>query len=219
MLGKNPENLTDKQQERLSVIQAEDGPMNRAHVLKEQLRLILHMDDAETAAACLDKWTSHARRCRIPSFVELQRKIRRHREHILNAIRHGVSNARIEALNNKIKLLIRIAYGFRNIDTMISLVMPFCSNIRIPWPSSNAPMTINKGLTAQEAAWNDPHLCLKSPIYWRRNPCSYTSGVILAASALTAARSAAMRTAYPASGESAFMWPLGLNPWKCPRMS
>ena len=151
-LGKTPENLTDRQRERLSVIRAEDGPMNRAHVLKEQLRLVLHMDDAKTAAACLDKWTSHAQRCRIPSFVELQRKIRRHREHVLNAIRHGASNARIEALNNKIKLLIRIAYGFRNIDTMISLVMLFRSNMRIPWPSSNAPMTIKRGLTAQEVA-------------------------------------------------------------------
>ena len=151
-LGKNPENLTDRQRDRLSLIQAEDGSMNRAHVMKEQLRLILHMDDAETAAACLDRWISHAQRCRIPAFVELQRKIRRHREHILNAIRHGVSNARIEALNNKIKLLIRIAYGFRNIDTMIGLVMLFCSNIQIPWPSSIAQMSINKGLTAQEAA-------------------------------------------------------------------
>ena len=150
-LGKNPDNLTEKQRERLAVIQAEDGQMNRAHVLKEQLRLILHMDNAETAAACLDKWTSHAQRCRIPSFVELQRKVRRHREHILNAIRHDVSNARIEALNNKIKLLIRIAYGFRNIDTMISLVMLFCSNIQIPWPSSSTPMAINKGLDAQRA--------------------------------------------------------------------
>ena len=63
-----------------------------------------------------------------------------------------MSNARIEALNNKIKLLIRIAYGFRNIDTMIGLVMLFCSNIQIPWPSGNARMSINKGLTAREAA-------------------------------------------------------------------
>ena len=63
-----------------------------------------------------------------------------------------MSNARIEALNNKIKLLIRIAYGFRNIDTMISLVMLLCSNMQIPWPSSNAPMTMNMGLTAQAVA-------------------------------------------------------------------
>ena len=134
------------------MIQAEDGPMNRAHVLKEQLCLILHMDDVETAAACLDKWTSHAQRCRTPSFVDLQRKVRRHREHIFNAIRHGVSNARIEALNNKIKLLIRVAYGFRNIDTMIALAMLFCSNITIPWPSCNAPMRMNKGKSRQEVA-------------------------------------------------------------------
>jgi transposase len=151
-LGKNPENLTENQQERLALIQAEDGAMNRAHVLKEQLRLILKMDDVDAAGYCLDRWTSHAQRCRIPAFVELQRKIKRHREHIINAIRYGVSNARIEALNNKIKLLIRIAYGFRNINTMISLVMLFCSNIQIPWPSSNAQMTINKGLNARKAA-------------------------------------------------------------------
>ena len=34
---------------------------------------------------------------------------------ILNTIRYGMSNARIEATNNKIKLIIRKAYGFRNI--------------------------------------------------------------------------------------------------------
>ena len=151
-LGKNPENLTERQQERLALIQAEDGAMNRAYVLKEQIRLILKMDDAEAAGLCLDRWMSHAQRCRIPAFVELQRKIRRHRDHILNAIRHGVSNARIEALNNKIKLLIRIAYGFRNIDTMIGLVMLFCSNIQIPWPSSSVQMSINKGLNARRMA-------------------------------------------------------------------
>lgn len=151
-LGKNPGNLTDNQRERLALIQSEDGAMNRAYLLKEQLRLILKMDDAKTAGDCLDGWISHAQRCRIPAFVELQRKIRRHRQHILNAIIHDVSNARIEALNNKIKLLIRIAYGFRNIDTMISLVMLFCSNIEIPWPSSTAKMSINKALSAIKAA-------------------------------------------------------------------
>ena len=37
----------------------------------------------------------------------------RHKAHILNAIRFGISNARIEATNNKIKLIIRKPYGFR----------------------------------------------------------------------------------------------------------
>ena len=66
--------------------------------------------------------------------MELQKKIRRYEKHILNTIEFGLSNARIEATNNKIKLLIRIAYGFRDIDTMIGLIMLFCSSTEIPWP-------------------------------------------------------------------------------------
>lgn len=133
-LGKNPENLTDSQRERLAVIQEQDGPLARGHAMKEQLRAIFKISDANVASECLDRWIARAQRSRIKAFVELQMKIRRHRENILNAIRHRISNARVEALNNKIKLLIRIAYGFRNVNTMIGLIMLFCSNIEIPWP-------------------------------------------------------------------------------------
>ena len=133
-LGKNEQNLTERQRERLAMIQAEDGPLARGHRLKERLKAVFALKDPDLAEEYLDKWIRSAQHCRIAAFVELQRKIRRHREHILNTIRFGLSNARIEATNNKIKLLLRIAYGFRNIDTMISLVMLFCSSIEIPWP-------------------------------------------------------------------------------------
>ena len=75
------------------------------------------------------------RHCRIESFVKLQRKIMRHKDHILNTIRYGLSNARIEATNNKIKLLIRQAYGFRDVDNMIDMVLLYCSNLKIPLPN------------------------------------------------------------------------------------
>jgi len=133
-LGKNPENLTVKQQERLALIQAKDPKLRRAHELKEELRLIFKLTDYDVAKKALVSWVKSAQRCRIPAFVELQRKIRRHEKHILNTIEFGLSNARIEATNNKIKLLIRIAYGFRDINTMIGLIMLFCSSIEIPWP-------------------------------------------------------------------------------------
>ena len=137
-LGKNPENLTTKQQERLALIQAEDPQLMRGHAMKEKLRLIFKLTDPTLAEEELDGWLGWAQRCRIPAFVELGRKIRRHREHILDTVRYGLSNARIEATNNKIKLLIRIAYGFRNIDAMIGLIMLFCSSIEIPWPGRTA---------------------------------------------------------------------------------
>ena len=151
-LGKNPENLTANQQERLALIQAEDPQLMRGHAMKEKLRLIFKLTDQSLAEEELDGWLGWAQRCRIPAFVELGRKIRRHKEHILNTVRNGLSNARIEATNNKIKLLLRIAYGFRNIDTMIGLVMLFCSSIEIPWPGRKQKEPINKGSVTTQAA-------------------------------------------------------------------
>jgi len=46
----------------------------------------------------------------------------------------GISNARVEAVNNKIKLTVRMGYGFRNIDNLVSLVMLRCSNLPISLP-------------------------------------------------------------------------------------
>ena len=54
---------------------------------------------------------------------------------VLNTIRLGMSNARIEATNNKIKLIIRKAYGFRNIDIMIDLIYLVCSDLELPLPN------------------------------------------------------------------------------------
>ena len=46
-----------------------------------------------------------------------------------------MSNARIEATNNKIKLIIRKAYGFRNIQNMIDMVYLVCSDLDIQLPN------------------------------------------------------------------------------------
>lgn len=129
---KNPENLTEAQRERLSVLREEDGELIHAHALKEELRAVFKVTNPKVADECLDRWIERAGKCGIKAFEELQEKIMRHRQNILNAISCGISNARVEAINNKIKLLIRIAYGFRNLDTMIDLIMLFCSNIEIP---------------------------------------------------------------------------------------
>ena len=64
--------------------------------------------------------------------------VKRQKEHILNAIRLGMSNARIEATNNKIKLIVRKAYGFRNIQNMLDMVYLVCSDLRVPLPNRKA---------------------------------------------------------------------------------
>ena len=132
-LLKNPEDLTDTQRARLELVAAENPAPRRAYRLKETLRLLLKLP-AEEAEAELRAWLGWAQRCRIPVFVELGRKIKRHFQAILDTIRLGLTNTRIEATNNKIKLTIRMGYGFRNIDNLIALVMLKCGGLGLALP-------------------------------------------------------------------------------------
>lgn len=134
-LGKAPEHLTEKQRTSLAIIQANDPKLYRAYCLKESLRLLLKSTNLEQAQADLKHWLWWASHSRIPAFKELYKKIKRHKEHILNTIRLGLSNARVESTNNKIKLIIRKAYGFRNIQNMMDMVYLVCSDVRIPLPN------------------------------------------------------------------------------------
>ena len=120
-------------QAKLKQILLHNRRLATAYRLKEELRLIFKLPPEEVSAA-IDKWRRRAWSCRIPQFVELQRKIKRHKQAIITAITLGLSNARIEATNNKIKLTVRMAYGFRNIDNLISLVLLRCGGLDIRLP-------------------------------------------------------------------------------------
>lgn len=135
-LGKAPEHLTENQRLRCQMIEANYPKLFRAYCLKEELRLILKETDPGRALTYLNRWFWRATHSRIPAFRELGHKIRRHQKHILDTIRMNMSNARIEATNNKIKVVIRRSYGFRNLANMFDLVFLCCSNLRIPLPNS-----------------------------------------------------------------------------------
>ncbi len=58
----------------------------------------------------------------------------------------------MDPINNEISLIIRVADSFMNIDTMISLILLFCSAIEIPLPTTESQMSIIKGRNAWKAA-------------------------------------------------------------------
>ncbi len=134
-LGKAPEHLTENQKLKLAMIAENDKRLYRAYSMKEHLRLLLKHKDTAEAEAELKRWLWRSSHSRIASFKELYKKIKRHKNHILNTIRLSMSNARIEATNNKIKLIIRKAYGFRNIQNMLDMVYLVCSNLRVQLPN------------------------------------------------------------------------------------
>lgn len=132
-LLKNPENLTENQRATLEMLTKSAPKLYRAYLLKENLRLCFYHAFPDSASE-LEAWLKWACRCRIPEFVELGRKIKRHKQAIINSFQYRLTNARIEAINNKIKVTIRMGYGFRNIDNLISLVKLKCSDMKVNLP-------------------------------------------------------------------------------------
>ena len=136
-LWKNPENLTDNQREKLAWIAKTDPRLHRAYLLKEGLRLVFALK-GQAGIEALDRWISWARRCRIPAFVALQRRIVKHRDAIDAALIHGLSQGLIESCNTKIRVLTRVAFGFKSAEALIALAMLALGGYRPDLPHQRA---------------------------------------------------------------------------------
>jgi transposase len=134
-LLKKPEKLTETQATTLARIKAAGGEVWRAYTLKEAVRGIfeagLTIDDV---TVLIDRLLSRLARCRLAPFVKLGKTIRKHRDGILAAIRLGINQGRTEALNNKVRLITRRAYGFHSAKAALALVLLTCGPITLHLP-------------------------------------------------------------------------------------
>jgi len=114
-LLKRPENLTDKQRLSLRELLAYNLKSVRAYLLKEEFQLFWEYDSPAWAAKFLDAWCKRAMRSRIEPVKRFARTVRTHRELLLNYFRakKQFSSGVIEGLNNKAKVTLRKAYGYR----------------------------------------------------------------------------------------------------------
>jgi transposase len=115
-LLKRPENLTDKQRVRLRDLLRYNLQSVRAYLLKEQFQQFWEYDSPTWAGKFLDQWCTQALRSRIDPMKKFARTVRNHRELLLNYFRarKQFSSGVIEGLNNKAKVTMRKAYGYRS---------------------------------------------------------------------------------------------------------
>jgi transposase len=121
-LWKNPGDLTGRQRVKLEWVARTAPELHRAYLLKEGLRTVFAVGGADGVSG-LGRWLAWAQRCRIPEFVRLGRKVRRQLDAIHASLNRGLSNALLEATNTKIRLLTRIAFGFRTPQSLMALAM------------------------------------------------------------------------------------------------
>lgn len=128
--------MSEAQQAQLDWIGRTHPRLHRAWALKEGLRWVFQLSrqgHRRLALTALDRWICWARRCRIPAFVAL-RRIVRHRDAIEASITHRLSNALVESVNTKLRLITRMAFGFHDPHALIGLAMLALGGLCPPLP-------------------------------------------------------------------------------------
>ena len=116
-------NLTDDNRHLLNQIARTNRHIGRAWTLKEQLRDIYRTDHPPGGAHHhLRRWITAAKRSRIPAFVALGKRLQVYFKAVLAAIELGISNALLEGINAKIRLINARGYGHHSAQTLSSMI-------------------------------------------------------------------------------------------------
>jgi transposase len=103
-----------------------NDPIYKSMLLKEQFLAIYTSRNRASARKALREWIIEAIASRIPAFVELGRKFFRKRHFILNYFICKITTAISEGINNKIKRLKRMAYGYKDVTYFLLKIHQHC---------------------------------------------------------------------------------------------
>jgi len=115
LLLRRPERLTGPQRPRLAELLGYNLRAVRAYLLREEFQFFWTYVSPTSAGRFLDRWCTQTMRSRLKPMQKVARMLRRHRPLLLNWFRAKgtISAATVEGLNNKAKLTMRRAFGFR----------------------------------------------------------------------------------------------------------
>jgi len=114
LLLRNEENLGSEQRSRLRELLAANENLNTVYVLKDQLKRIWEYRHTGAARHAFRQWCALAEASEIKPLVTFARNIRAYEDGILAHARYPIHTGRLEGMHNKMKVIKRQAYGFRD---------------------------------------------------------------------------------------------------------
>jgi transposase len=99
---------------RLEELLAANRAMFVVYVLKEDLRSLWRLRDPAVARHDWQSWYARACESGIPALVRFANRLALAAEYIINHAVHPLHTSLLEGINNKIKVMKRIAYGYRD---------------------------------------------------------------------------------------------------------
>jgi len=117
LLQRGIERLRPQEREQLAGVLGRDPRPTTAWTLKEDLRALYRAPAAAAAAHALTAWIRDAAASDLAPFKRTARTLRRWQQEVLNYWRFPITNALVEGKHNRVKVLKRRAYGYRNTRT------------------------------------------------------------------------------------------------------
>jgi transposase len=105
-----------KAQYRLNRLLEINQPLNTAYILKEELRELWSCTSLKEAEQYLNDWLKKAWASGVTFIKKFATMLASHRVGILNYFNHPITTGLLEGINNKIKVLKRKAYGYRDLE-------------------------------------------------------------------------------------------------------
>jgi transposase len=133
-LLKRRENRTKGQTVKLKELLQYNLQSVKAHLLREDFQRFWDYESPTWAGKFLDEWCTRAMRTRLEPMKKVARTLRKHRELILNWFKAEgqLSAGTVEGFNNKAKLTMRKAYGFRSPETVQIALYHTLSDLPVP---------------------------------------------------------------------------------------
>jgi len=116
LLLKNPKNLRDEEPARLEELLRANRRLFIVHLLGEGLKHLWDYSYAGCAERWFDGWHRRAMHSRVEPLKRFARMLKQRLPGILAHCRHPISTGVLEGVNNTVKVIKRVAYGFRDLD-------------------------------------------------------------------------------------------------------
>ncbi len=114
LLTKRFDFLKDEEKSQVNFMLYKSENIRIAHSLKEDFLNLLDLENRKEARKLLSEWVLYAQESGLKPFVNCSNTMIRWSDGILNSFDVPYTNGFIEGCNNKIKVLKRNAYGYRN---------------------------------------------------------------------------------------------------------
>ncbi|WP_165680568.1 transposase, partial [Metapseudomonas otitidis] len=114
LLLRNRENLKDGQAVQLQELLAANQPLATVYVLKDALKDIWYAPSVREGWQRWRAWLRYARYSGLAPLQRFARNLRKYARGILASARFHMNTSILEGVNNRIKVIKRMAYGFRD---------------------------------------------------------------------------------------------------------